>query len=171
MSKMYFRKISEEDAKLIRQLGKNRLTLKQISEIFDVHPETILLWKNPRSKEKTYKRYRKWAKRNRGMLNVKHKIWRVKLKKEVLEHYGDGNPPKCLCCGETHIEFLSIDHIKKKRAGIKKDRTGWSFYMRLRRERYPKGYQVLCFNCNCAKGFYGVCPHEKERMGGKGNET
>jgi hypothetical protein len=22
---------------------------------------------------------------------------------------------------------------------------------------------VLCFNCNCAKGFYGSCPHDAER--------
>ena len=28
-------------------------------------------------------------------------------------------------------------------------------------EKYPPGYQVLCHNCNLAKGFYGSCPHQK----------
>ena len=25
----------------------------------------------------------------------------------------------------------------------------------------PKGFQILCHNCNMAKGFYGKCPHQK----------
>lgn len=30
-----------------------------------------------------------------------------------------------------------------------------------RKNNYPKGFQVLCHNCNLAKGFYGKCPHQK----------
>ena len=26
---------------------------------------------------------------------------------------------------------------------------------------FPKGFQILCHNCNVAKGLYGECPHEK----------
>ena len=29
------------------------------------------------------------------------------------------------------------------------------------KNNFPKGFQVLCHNCNLAKGFYGKCPHEK----------
>ena len=25
---------------------------------------------------------------------------------------------------------------------------------------YPDGFQVLCHNCNMAKGIYGKCPHK-----------
>jgi len=30
------------------------------------------------------------------------------VRREVIEHYGG----KCECCGEEHMEFLSIDHVK-----------------------------------------------------------
>jgi hypothetical protein len=25
---------------------------------------------------------------------------------------------------------------------------------------YPPDFQILCYNCNCAKGVYGYCPHQ-----------
>jgi len=88
---------------------------------------------------------------------------REKVKREVLEHYG-GNPPKCACCGESHFEFLTIDHMN---GGGHKERTrlgreGVAFYFWLRKNGYPKGYQVLCMNCNWAKGKLGICPHQRE---------
>jgi hypothetical protein len=27
------------------------------------------------------------------------------------------------------------------------------------KENFPKEYQILCFNCNLALGFFGYCPH------------
>lgn len=84
-----------------------------------------------------------------------------KLKIEVLTHYG-GNPPKCVCCGETHIEFLSIDHING--GGTKKRKEtggGSSLYRWLKKNNFPKEFQVLCMNCNFAKGHFGICPHNK----------
>ena len=32
-------------------------------------------------------------------------------------------------------------------------------YQWLKANSYPDGFQILCFNCNCAKGAYGECPH------------
>ena len=26
---------------------------------------------------------------------------------------------------------------------------------------FPEGFQLLCNNCNLAKGFYGECPHTR----------
>jgi hypothetical protein len=43
-------------------------------------------------------------------------------------------------------------------------RGGVRFYSWLRRNNYPEGYQVLCFNCNIAKGLYGVCPHQAAKV-------
>ena len=83
----------------------------------------------------------------------------VKDRLLVLSHYSNGNP-KCACCGEDKYQFLAIDHIDgngnkhRKKAGTKMAR--W-----LRANNYPKGFQVLCHNCNMAKGFYGQCPHKK----------
>lgn len=33
-----------------------------------------------------------------------------RLRNEVIIHYG-GDPPKCACCGEDNIGFLTLDHI------------------------------------------------------------
>jgi len=73
-----------------------------------------------------------------------------------------GDPPQCKCCSERQIEFLGIDHIDggggKHRVSIKK--SGLTTYLWLRRYEYPPGFQVLCHNCNLAKGYYGACPHQ-----------
>lgn len=84
------------------------------------------------------------------------------LKIEVFTHYSGGTP-KCACCGETIIQFLSIDHLlsggSAHRATIKRS-GGEQFYYWLKKNGYPGGYGVLCYNCNCAKGFFGGCPHQ-----------
>jgi len=87
--------------------------------------------------------------------------YRIRLKLEVLVHYG-GDPPKCACCGENHIEFLTIDHIH---GGGKRHRKkiGTNIYNWLKKTKFPDGFRVLCMNCNSALGFYGYCPHQKER--------
>jgi hypothetical protein len=80
----------------------------------------------------------------------------------VLEHYS-GTPPHCQCpgCTETHLEFLSIDHIN---GGGRKHRLsiGGGIYAWLRKNNYPDGFRVLCHNCNQSRGAYGYCPHERE---------
>jgi hypothetical protein len=85
------------------------------------------------------------------------KDWRRKAREMVFSHYGK----KCACCGETIYEFLTIDHINgdgnKHRREIKTDIYRW-----LIKNNYPSGYQILCYNCNCSKGFYGICPHQKK---------
>lgn len=39
-----------------------------------------------------------------------NKKYCAKKRSIILNHYG-GVPPKCACCGENHVEFLSVDHI------------------------------------------------------------
>lgn len=79
-----------------------------------------------------------------------HRRIRKQRKLRCLHHYG-GNPSKCACCGEDHIEFLSIDHIHGGGLRhIKKIRT--QLYYWLIKNNFPEGFQVLCFNCNRAKG-------------------
>ena len=82
----------------------------------------------------------------------------LKNRLEVLEHYG-GVPPKCKCCGEEEVKFLSIDHIdgggKEHRA-----KTGSNYIAWFKKNNFPNGFQILCHNCNLAKGFYQECPHQ-----------
>ena len=75
---------------------------------------------------------------------------------ECITYYGG----KCDCCGENQAEFLTIDHINRNGAAHRKVvGFGNTFYYWLRRNNYPTGYRVLCYNCNIADGFYGKCPH------------
>ncbi len=77
----------------------------------------------------------------------------------MLVHYG-GNPPTCKCCGESQIEFLSIDHVNGGGNQHRKELGhGVHFDKWLIDNGYPEGFQVLCHNCNLAKGYYGYCPH------------
>ena len=84
---------------------------------------------------------------------------RARLRYRVLSHYSSG-APACACCGESHLEFLSLDHIDGGGNLHRKAVGGGShFYLHLQREGFPPGYRVPCHNCNLAMGYYGYCPH------------
>jgi hypothetical protein len=82
-----------------------------------------------------------------------------KVRAEVLAYYGNA----CTCCGEGIPQFLCIDHINGNGNNHRKT-LKTNIYYWLRRNGYPSGFQVLCHNCNMAKGFYGQCPHEAIRI-------
>lgn len=88
--------------------------------------------------------------------------YKRRAKREVLEKYS-GKNPSCACCGEKHFEFLTIDHIngggRKHRAEIRK-KYHIDMYPWLKKFNYPKGFRVLCINCNFALGNYKYCPHK-----------
>lgn len=83
-----------------------------------------------------------------------------------LQNYS-ANIPFCACCGEKEIKFLSIDHINgggnKHRKTITKNGKGGNISHWLVKNDFPDGFQVLCHNCNMAKGFYGQCPHKVDK--------
>ena len=104
----------------------------------------------------------------RDYVNNKTKLARI----QVIDHYSHGSM-KCACCGESIIDFLTIDHINmdgaehRRKIALKcKDRrapSGNRLYSYLVRNNFPEDVklQVLCYNCNC--GSYkngGVCPHK-----------
>lgn len=82
------------------------------------------------------------------------------IKSQVLKHYGE----ECACCGEVIPEFLTIDHIDGSGATHRKtlvSKGGYGFYLWLIRNKFPSGFQTLCWNCNIAKGLLKQCPHGK----------
>lgn len=87
----------------------------------------------------------------------------LKLKKLCMQHYGS----LCACCGESEIKFLCLDHIdgggNAHRVEIfgTKNVGGEKMYRWVRNNNFPDGFQFLCFNCNCAKHYFGECPHDK----------
>lgn len=100
-------------------------------------------------------------KRNPERNRQRNRDYRQRLRREVLLAMGG----KCECCGETTPEFLAIDHVKgggsKERKLLKNSAAG--MYAKIKSLGYPKDqYQLLCHNCNCAKGWYGRCPHQRD---------
>jgi hypothetical protein len=96
------------------------------------------------------------------------KRYNQKLRTEMIAAYGG----KCTCCGESEPRFLTMEHlnsggnIERRKFSAKGRNTGSASAMiasRLRREGWPKGiYTILCWNCNMAKGFEGICPHQRK---------
>jgi uncharacterized Zn finger protein (UPF0148 family) len=72
---------------------------------------------------------------------------------------------RCACCGVTGECFLTIDHVNNDGAEMRNNRvhghSGW-FYGWLRRNGYPAGFQILCWNCQWGKKIHGTCPHTNQ---------
>ncbi len=79
------------------------------------------------------------------------------LKLEAFAAYGG---PQCNCCGETTYEFLTFDHIDGLKPLHPTGKRPSNLPRWLKQNSYPEGIQILCYNCNCAKGFFGRCPHD-----------
>ena len=108
--------------------------------------------------------YAKQYNRLHKVIRTKH-YWeyRAQLKAEVLTHYGIGNCA-CVKCGFADIRALSIDHINgnggqhRQAEGIT---GGRPFYVWLRKNGFPKGFQTLCMNCQYIKR----CEEKEYRTG------
>lgn len=94
---------------------------------------------------------------NRGKHNEWGKNAKEKNKLEVFSYYCRGDV-KCQRCGETEIGILTIDHMDGNGSEHRREvfgegaRTGGSrFYFWLKKNSYPEGFQVLCFNCQFRK--------------------
>jgi hypothetical protein len=70
-------------------------------------------------------------------------------RREVLYWYSNGEM-KCSRCGETHIEFLAVDHIHNNGRKERKENPGNAINYIIR-NNFPDEYQVLCHNCNFIK--------------------
>ena len=76
------------------------------------------------------------------------------LKNIVISFYGC----KCVCCGTTRREVLTLDHVN--RGGSKHRKLGANIhYKDALRRNFPPDYRVLCFNCNCVQAHGKPCPH------------
>ena len=114
---------------------------------------------------------KRWALENperlREIKNKSQNQIRLQMKFAVLEFYG-GKPPKCACCSEKNILFLTIDH--KNNDGNKhrrelsggENRNSVNMYLWIVKNNFPPLFQVLCYNCNFgrAKTKNKICPHK-----------
>lgn len=78
----------------------------------------------------------------------------------IIKHYSN-DTMKCNCCGESEYDFLTVDHKDNNGCNHKKIRgKKYNLYQEIYKT-LPKGYQILCMNCNHSKGRHnGKCIHE-----------
>ncbi len=113
---------------------------------------------NPLSTKDSTIRMREWRAKRKEHYAKYQTDYKRRRRQLVYDYYGG----KCACCGETQFEFLSIDHIHGGGTKHRKEENirGASVIDWLLRNGLPEGFQVLCHNCNQAKGYYGKCPHQ-----------
>ena len=119
-----------------------------------------------KEKEKAYKReywrtHEAYRKKNTERAPRSYYKHRDDYRKLVFDHYGWS----CSCCGESHPDFLTLDHVngggRKHRAEVGNGRL---MYRWIVKHGFPSDFRTLCFNCNCGRERTGgICPHEKER--------
>ena len=108
---------------------------------------------------------------------------RRQLKERVLNHYPNERGIACACCGQEHIEFLTIHHINGNGADhCREISKNWKsvrgltarlaskpgssqMYKWIEKHHYPPGFGILCINCNFSYGAYGYCPHGECEIG------
>jgi hypothetical protein len=118
---------------------------------------------DPEAVEQQRAQQKKWRAANKDAVRIRNKRNGHGIKVEVINRYGGA----CVCCGEDGIPFLGMDHIngdgaRHRRAHFKNERhgAGSPFYYWIKKNNFPDFLQVLCHNCNLAKGTGKVCPHK-----------
>ena len=130
------------------------------------NPEKVKL-SNKKAKQKfkenhreQYLQYkREWYYKNRESELKRIKKKRSELRKHVIAVYGN----KCVCCDESIYEFLTVDHVHGGGSKHRRKIGAANILREIIKEGYPDKYQILCYNCNCAKAFSKVCPHNKQK--------
>lgn len=109
--------------------------------------------------KETSKRVTEWRMKGdnhaRFLLNMK--AYRRNLKRKLIAGYGS----KCTCCGESTLEFLTLEHLNGDgQAHRKAMKSSQGTYRDIIARNFPPEYTVLCMNCNHAKRFGNICPHQ-----------
>ncbi len=105
-----------------------------------------------------------------------HNNERLKIFQEYSKRLSNSDIPCCNCCGlNNYLDFLAIDHVlgKKQMDSVPElVKIGYSsklkegrLYQWIVDNDFPEGFQILCHNCNFAKGYprnNGKCPLENK---------
>jgi hypothetical protein len=100
---------------------------------------------------------------------------RLKILLAYSKRHSNSDIPCCNCCGlNEYLDFLALDHVLGKKQmdsipeliaiGYSSQMVTKELFSWIMRNNFPDGFQILCHNCNFAKGYprnNGKCPHEK----------
>lgn len=120
-----------------------------------------------RNNERARARAREWRRVNIDRVKTREYERREKDRYDVISHYSHGEIC-CACCGESTYDFLTIDDIHSKHHKyFNKHHTASTWYHWLIKNKFPEGFQVLCYNCNCGRSKrknLGICPHTIQKQ-------
>ena len=105
------------------------------------------------NRERLLQKRRAYLQEHKEELRTYHQGYYLKLKMKVLSRYSDNGQPRCVRCGIDDIDVLCLDHINNDGNIHRKHKRGAGtvYYKWLRNHHFPKGFQVLCANCNLKK--------------------
>jgi len=140
--------------------------------------ETVRKFDASEKGKKTRKAYRESEKgiavrREFDASEFGHKGLRKKILLEYSKRHSNSDIPCCRCCGlNSHIAFLALDHIAGAKAmdsvkelteiGYSSKMSTSSLFIWIVKNNFPDDFQILCHNCNHAKGHSkdNKCPLE-----------
>jgi len=108
------------------------------------------LYQDPEYVKKKKEQADIWWRNNRERSLVIKRAEALRVKIEVLTHYGNGKLV-CVQCGFNDIRALSIDHINGDGAIQKRLYHRNHIHRWLKLNNFPLGYQTLCMNCQWIK--------------------
>ncbi|MDN5846516.1 MAG: hypothetical protein L0H53_09615 [Candidatus Nitrosocosmicus sp.] len=162
-------KDKEKNTQCIKKYYQDhREEIREKSRQYYLSNRDVVIQRSKQYRESNRDRYNEWRRNHRNtnkemyqneLLDRRNR--KMELRKEVISHYSYGKN-ECACCKESIFEFLTVDHINGGGRTHRKTHGG-HFYEWLKSHNFPKGYQILCWNCNSTKGLYGQCPHESKR--------
>lgn len=147
-----------------RQLNKEKI--KQTQKEYRKRNRAKLLIKKKEDYEKNKEYYNKLKRERYQQIKVGLKEYssstalkrKLRYKRQIIQHYTKGKN-MCQCCGVKGWGFLTVDHVNGREENDRK--TGMALLTQIVKNNFPKGFEILCWNCNCAKYFSGLneCPH------------
>lgn len=133
----------KEEKREYDQMRRKKLSaeLKQYGKLYRIN-----------NRDKILKQGKEWRKKHRDTKAIRMKKSNYDLKIKVLSHYSNGYMC-CAFCGYSNPVALSIDHVEgdgaKHRRELRAAHT--HLYQWLVNSNFPKGFQVLCMNCQYVK--------------------
>ncbi len=118
--------------------------------------------KNP---EKYREHTRRWIRNNIRYNRDRQRERTQMLRMMCLTHYARDGEIMCECCGESELDFMTLDHPRNDGAKHR-DKLGMSgpmFYRWLIKHKFSKKLRILCFNCNISRSMRGSCPHDRAK--------
>ena len=169
---------TKEERKAKQKEYESRPEVKAMRKEYEASPERTVKKKQRSSTPEAKAKKKEYASRPEVRAKIKNTrdFNRLKILQYYSKELSKSVIPCCNCCGlNGHIDFLDIDHIAGQKQmdselelvklGYSSKKHGTSLMKFILDNNFPKGFQILCKNCNVAKGMKrnnNKCPMENK---------